>query len=412
MSRHGFMWGKYSRSTLFVHLLYAGFLLLIIFPVWLLTPVADAAPPPLPFNSWSNSGGTISAPCPAGYTCNENVVSENMIQRILTRNNSGQTYVQVIIEDNTPSQGQHSFETFVNASNASNQSIPFSEIGVIVPVNPDPNTPDIVENINISSFNTGIATQTNFVQTASTSGSPNPMEYSLKLNTGWAATQGQPALEISQHITDTTAQGIGFDYTFTYTQNRDANGQVTGWLYGIDQFVQNSAVIGAGNGGTRDDQRTVLMRAAGDFIQAGTVTLPNSVGGMGGGMGGGTAVNPANGAAAPPAGTIVPSPQITPFPQPPGAPTGNPMGGGGGVPPGGTVTWNTGDEVQVIWIGQVCPGCMIGMGGAGAMGGAGSFSFQQYENISTTSSAATRTIQGAAPFVWTNPPFGPQPPGL
>ena len=84
-------------------------------------------------------------------------------------------------------------------------------------------------------------------------------------------------------------------------------------------------------------------------------------------------------------------------------------GGGGGVPPGGSVAWNTGAEVQVIWIGQICPGCMIGMGGMGGMGGAGAFGFQQYENISTGAAAASRTIQGTAPFTWTNPPFGATP---
>ena len=412
MSRHGLLWGIFLRCCLFALFFRKGVLpFLIFYPSFSYLP-AVAAPPPLPFNSWSNVGGTIQANCPAGYTCNENVTSENMIQRILTRNNSGETYVQVIIEDNTLAAGQHSFETFVNASNASNQSIPFSEIGAIMPVEADPNTPDIVDVISLTSNNTGVATQTNFVQTAATTLAPNPMTYSVSINSGWAITPGQPAVSISQQISDTTAQGIVFDYAFDFSQNRDANGNVTGWLYGINQLVQNSAVIGPGNAGTRDDHRAVIMRASGDFVSAGTVTLPNSVGGMG--MGGAPGANPANGAAPPPLDTIVPTPTITPFPNPPGAPTGNPaMGGaGGGVPPGGTVSWNTGNEVQVIWIGQVCPGCMIGMGGMGGMGGAGSFSFQQYENVSTGVSAATRTIQGAAPFTWTNPPFGPQPPGL
>lgn len=413
MSRHGLLWGIHSFCYLIAQNLRNGLLLLLILSPGLTYIPANAASPPLPFDRWSVARGVISASCPAGYTCNENVSSENMLQRILTRNGSGETYVQVIIEDNSRNNGNHSFETFVNASNDSNQSIPFSEIGAIIPVDPNPDNIDLDENISLSSSNTGVSTKMNIVQTASTRSSPNPMEYSLTLNTGWAVTRGQPALEISQHISDRTPQGIVFDYTFTYTQNRDANDKVTGWLYGIDQSVQNSAVIGAGNGGTRDDQRAVIKRASGDFVRAGSATLPGSVGGgMGGGMGGGApGANPANGGDAPPLDSIVPSPRITPFPNPPGAPTGNPGmgGGGGGVPPGGTVSWNTGSEVQVIWIGQVCPGCMIGMGGMGGMGGAGSFSFQQYENISTGSAAATRSIQSAAPFTWTNPPFGAQP---
>jgi len=359
----------------------------------------------MPFDRWNNQGGTIQVACPAGYTCNENVVSDNMIQRILTRNNSGETYVHVIIEDNSTTNGQHRSETFVNASNNSGVSIPFSEIGVVVPVEPIPGA-EITETTNLSSINTGVATQLSMSQTGL-----HNMTYSYVLNTGWAINAGQPAFELQQSISDTTAQGIAFDYVFDYTQNRDANNRVTGWLYGVNQFVRNSAVIGAGNGGTADDQRFVMRRASGDFITAGSATLPPSVGGGMGGMGGAPGVNPADGAGAPPAGTIIPSPQATPFPNPPGAPTGNPGmgGGGGGVPPGGTVAWNTGNEVQVIWIGQICPGCMIGMGGMGMMGGTGSFGFQQYQNITSGQMAASRTIVGTAPFTWTNPPFGPQP---
>lgn len=98
--------------------------------------------------------------------------------------------------------------------------------------------------------------------------------------------------------------------------------------------------------------------------------------------------------------------------QPVTAPTGNPMGMGmgGGGPPGGTVTWSTGDEVQVLWIGQSCPGCVISGGMGGMMGGgAGVFSFQQYENLSTSAQARTRSIFGTTPFTWNSTLFGPQP---
>jgi len=362
----------------------------------------------MPFDRWNNQGGTIQVACPAGYTCNENVVSDNMIQRILTRNNSGEAYVQVIIDDN--SNGQHRSETFVNASNANNLQIPVQapeDRGVVVPVVPTPGV-DIVEELNISSINSGIATKIAINQTLGT----QSITLNYVLNTGWAVTPGQAAFELQQQNSDTTPQGIVFDNVFDYTQNRNAANAVTGWLYGINQFVQNTAVIGPGNGGTQDDHRFVLRRASGDFVTAGQAVLPPSAGGMGG-MGGTPGANPANGGTAPPAGTIIPSPQATPFPNPPGAPTGNPagMGGGGTMPPGGTVTWAAGDEVQVIWIGQVCPGCMIGMGGMGMMGGNGSFGFQQYENISspTPAWAASRTIQGTAPFTWNPSPFGPQP---
>ena len=404
----GYSWG--TSNEIYTSVRLAHYLLLLCCSF----APSYAASPPMPFDRWNNQGGTIQVACPAGYTCTENVVSDNMIQRILTRNNSGETYVHVIIDDS--SNGQHQSETFVNASNDSGTSIPLTpvdELGVIIPVIPTFGG-DTIEELNISSVNTGIATKMTINQTGvatGTTATPTTMNYSYVLNTGWAINPNQPTFELQHHITNTTPQGIFFDYVFDYTQHRNAANRVTGWLYGINQFVRNSAVIGPGNGGTADDHRFVLRRASGDFITGGSATLPPSAGGGMGGMGGAAGVNPADGAGAPPAGTIIPNPQATPFPNPPGAPTGNPagMGGGGGVPPGGTVAWNTGDEVQVIWIGQVCPGCMIGMGGMGMMGGSGSFGFQQYENITNGQMAASRTIAGTAPFTWTNPPFGPQP---
>ncbi|MDH5217113.1 MAG: hypothetical protein OEX19_05435 [Gammaproteobacteria bacterium] len=126
-------------------------------------------------------------------------------------------------------------------------------------------------------------------------------------------------------------------------------------------------------------------------------------------------VGTGNGAgAAAPGGTLTVPPRgsgtLPPQAQPPGAGGAIPMGmgGGAGVPSGGTVSWSAGNEIQVIWIGQVCPGCVAAaMGGMG--GASGSFSYQAYENLSTGVSAATRSIFGTAPFTWTDPPFGPQP---
>ena len=90
-------------------------------------------------------------------------------------------------------------------------------------------------------------------------------------------------------------------------------------------------------------------------------------------------------------------------------PTGSTMGMGGGGPSGGTVSWNTGDEVQTIWIGESCPGCAISGGMMGGGGSSGVFSFHQYENLTTGAMAATRSIRSSAPFAWTTTPFGTEP---
>jgi len=423
--RHGLLWAQPSTfSSIAPFCRKAIWALVGIYSSFWMN-IAFAAPPPMAFNSWINNGGTIQIGCPTGFTCNDNVVAVDMLQRIITRDNSGETYIQNIVSDNTAQRGQHSFETFANASNASNLSIPLSPIGVIAPVIAVPDNVDIVASTQLASSNTGIAAETFISQSANTPASPNPMTYRVAINTGWAVTAGQPAVDIFQNIKHTTPEGIVMDYTFKFSQNQDAGGNVTGKLWSVDQLVTNAAVIGVGNLGTQDDQRTIISRASGDFITAGSAILPFSVGGGMVGMAGGAGVlpNPSNALDTPPANTIVPISQTTPFANPPGAPTGG-MGMAGmgmmgmgmmaaGVLAGGTITWNTGDEIQMMWIGAVCPGCMNGMGGMGqGFGGMGSFSFQQYENITAGVAAATRSLQTSAPFTWTDPPFGPQPPAL
>ena len=88
----------------------------------------------------------------------------------------------------------------------------------------------------------------------------------------------------------------------------------------------------------------------------------------------------------------------------------------GSGPQGGTVSWRVGDEIQVIWIGQVCEGCQSGGmmggggGGGGMMSGGSSFSYQAYDNLSDSSAGiATRSISQTAPINWQTAPFGEQP---
>lgn len=90
------------------------------------------------------------------------------------------------------------------------------------------------------------------------------------------------------------------------------------------------------------------------------------------------------------------------------------MGGGGGNLAGGSVSWNAGNIVQVIWIGGECASCagMAGPGGGGMGGGSGAISFQAYDNLSESIPAIiTRSIFTTAPFGWVTNPFGPQPAG-
>ena len=432
-----------SRKTLlfFVVLMYSAFIF---------------AAPPIPFDRW-NTGtrGTITATCPTGYTCNDNVNSDNMLQRIVINNSTGETYIQVILASGAVNDtGRLLYESFTNASG------------------------------NTAS---GISSKMLINQTG-----VEDMDYSVELNLGWANSAANPAIDFSQTVKDTYNSGVTLDYTFDYQQNQNTNGRATGYKYGIRQTVRNSAAL---NGSGNNDVWTfVLRRAGGDFVSAGSASLPSAagMGGMGGGGGGGgmmaaganttagtgttgRALNNGNvdtAAFTPPAdgyglntpnigfpedtvigpGTSNDPPMVGVLPGsrynvvdnntinqnnvllstqsglgggiisngvasgpdipagPVDVPTGSPMGMGmGGGPSGGTVAWNTGNEVQVIWIGQSCASCVIGgMGGMG-MGGNGDFSFQSYENLTTGATAVSRSIRSTAPLTWTTSPFGPQP---
>ena len=425
------------------------------------------AAPPIPFDRWSSStNGTISASCPAGFSCEENVSSDDMLQRVITSNRDGQTYIQVLLASGVVNNGGRLiYESFTNAND---------------------NT------------DSGISSKMLINQTGA-----ETLDYNVQLNLGWANSAGAPAIDFSQRVQDTHTNGVTLDYSFDYQQNQTNTGTATGYKYGIRQTVRNSAALnGSGNG---DIWTFVLRRAGGNFVNTGSGSLPGSAGGMGGGGGGGGmgAALATNGTAAgtgttggtattgggsrmgralakgtvastaftmPPEGYGLSTPAIG-FPEdtvigpgtendppmvgnlpgsrfnfsdnstinenyvnvatqsgrggivsngnasgpaipagPVDVPTGNPngMGMGGGGPGGGTVSWNTGNEVQVIWIGQNCASCVLsGMGGMG--GGSGAFAFQSYENLTSGATAITRSITSTAPLNWQTVPFGTQP---
>lgn len=443
------------------------------------------AAPPVPFDSWSNRGGTITANCPGGYTCTDNVSSDNMIQRILTNNSTGENYIQVVIQNGVVGNGgQMDYEAFTSA------------------------------NDNALS---GISAKAHIRQ----SGEFN-IDYTTVLNLGWANSPANSAIEMSHRVNDTYISGVTMAQTFDYSQNQNNTGSTTGYFYGIRQDVRNSATLnGSGSG---DSWSFVLRRAGGDFVRAGSASLAaaagNGMGGMGGGGGGGgmgaaAAPAPAPAPAPPAPGAAAPAPTpVAPAPAPGGGtmgralssgnsngttisarafempaipygigtidngppedtvfgpgtsidpplvgnlpggrnndtandtigenannertftgsggivsfgnaggadipagridvPTGSTAGMGGGSPlAGGTVSWNTGNEVQVIWIGQSCTSCVLaGMGGMGGAGN-GNYSFQQYENISTGAISTSQSILGTAPLNWLSTPFGPAP---
>jgi hypothetical protein len=175
------------------------------------------------------------------------------------------------------------------------------------------------------------------------------------------------------------------------TVHHDANGNIIGSYTDITQTILNSSILTANPSTGQDVQRFVNVRASGTRVpNAGSLTLApvNNGGGMGGGGGGGGGMMSTFGD-----GMIV-----------------------GGQ--GGTVAWNTGDDIQITWIGLLCEQCgdgagLAGGGGGGGMGGGGlydtTWSYQAFDNfVDAADPIATASILQTDPFTW-DPIFGAQP---
>ena len=406
----------------------------------LLSPQVFSAPP-IAFGSTN---------CPAGFVCEDSVVSDGMLQRKII-DNSGSTFYHVSISDGVINNGgRFTYDSYVNATDGST--------------------------------NGGISSRLDILETGEFN-----LDYTTILNLGWA-NDGNSAVDFSQTVTD-NYQGVGFDYTFDYQQTQSVQGTATGFYYGIYQRLVDAALLTGNNDGGQDISTFVLRRAAGEFVSSGSVSLGGGGGGMGGGGGGGggggmgkavlgsvSSNGVSSAATATLQNTFVPdasgygtdgissgvigdaqtepgpgaeygtstNPTFTGdpngltvslnesnvdnyvnttsrstgnttsdgFASGPAAPTTEVFVATGsesgmmdsGGPGGGTVSWNTGDEIQVLWIGQYCPGCRSSGGGGG-----GSFSFQQYENLTTGSAAAARSISTTSPLNWLTDPFGAQP---
>lgn len=230
----------------------------------------------------------------------------------------------------------------------------------------------------------GISTK----QMVSTVTGKNTMSSDTTINSGWASSSGLTETSISQNITSAEIAGVGYTNSFFYESTQNASDKVTGYYMAMRQEVLNSTKIGGDVSASGKDKNVFELRQAkGDRVKAGSINVPAPSGGMMGGMGG--------------------------------------MGGGAGDPAGGTVTWKVGNEVQAIYIGQLCEGCatggmMGGGGGGGGMGGGGggmgggssnaAFSYNSFDNLSDSSAAAaTRSYTSTGNIVWTTQPFGAVP---
>lgn len=213
-------------------------------------------------------------------------------------------------------------------------------------------------------------------QTISTNGADNLLSTTI-LNTGWANNEIDPTVLINQTLTSVDASGAGIDNSFNFEVYEDVNGNPLGRFIDITDTTLDSSLLSANPTTGQDIQKFVYRRASGNQVPtAGSVTLPSAMGMGGGMMGGGM------------------------------------MGGGAG----GTMDWLAGDDVEVIWVGQICDGCQDGMMGGGMGGGMMgngadvTFSYQSFDNlVDAFDPIATASIVSTDPFDWADPPFGLQP---
>ncbi|MDH5217033.1 MAG: hypothetical protein OEX19_05020 [Gammaproteobacteria bacterium] len=233
----------------------------------------------------------------------------------------------------------------------------------------------------------GISTKQVLTATGSTSISSESV-----IDSGWATSSGSGSVtRLNQQLSDNSHQGIGYTDSFIFESTQDSNENTTGYYLDIRQEVSDSSGVTPPSGSIiegnlsgpssgQDKHVFVTRKASGIYVPgSGSASLP-SPSGMGG------------------------------------------MMGSGGSPTGGSVSWGAGDEVQVLWIGQVCEGCQNagdmmgggggGMGGGGGGGGGGGnavYSYQAYSNLSDSSTAATQSLNSTSPVNWNSSVFGAKP---
>jgi len=305
--------------------------------------------------------GNINSPCPTGFTCSPNGISDpGILQRAITDAN-GLEYIQSIITDIYGINTTASSESLVRVGGRNGISASQS-----------------MESIDGTGF----------------------IISNAEINTGWANTGAVPAIALNQSFDLTYLTVVQTGGSFTYEADFDQSDNIIGEYVDVTQRVENSSLLSANPTTGLDIQTAVYRRASGTRVPtAGSIVLPSSMGMMGGGMGGGGMggdgmghgmMGNGNGGT----GTWGAGEEITLFWVGQicdgcidGGMMGGGMGGGGGGGMGG------------------------GGHGGGGMGGGGDviFSYQLFDNLSNAlTPIASLTLQSADPFDW-DPAFGPQP---
>jgi len=280
---------------------------------------------PIPYDTWTESAGIITADCPIGFGCMGDSSDQGMMQRILFDSN-GDQYIHQVITHFTPTQGNMTLEAFVFSSNG------------IAP--------------------SGIASKQHIYHNQTNKN----MDLMVYLNTGWANT-GENVVQVNQskNTIENGNPNIYYEDSFTYYERRDTTTQeINGTAIDISQGQLGSTYFQSDGGiltNNSDQYSFVNRQASGVFNPiAMTASLTNYWAGS---------LLDANGA------------------------TG-----------GGTVSWDPGDALRMIWWGQYCIGC--GTNSA-------NMSLQVLENLTTNTTIAGQKYGVTSPMSWPEPPFGTAP---
>lgn len=337
-----------------------------IFVLLALTPVHSVvAAPPIAFDSW-NEGSVITAGCPNGFTCLDEVNDSGLLQRTLIAGD-GSMYVQLVVTGSDQQLGSTSTsESFVT--------------------------------VNGGSGFTGISAKQTVFQNSNEN-----VDAQTIINTGWAESGGEASIAMTVN-NSLDYQGASITQSFVHRSDLDSNGNTIGRYTGVDQLLTDtSQVTGSQVGGT-DQIGFATRRASGTQNSGGNLSIPGVVQGGAGMMGGMDGMMGTAGA------------------------FGDGMigGGAGGNVSWGSGADVQMSWIGQLCVGCVIQdtGGMGGggMGGGGMMGGGGGmdmglggpdvrFSYQTFDNLVD----ANDPIAGAAlgttnPFDW-NANFGPQPTG-
>lgn len=319
------------------------------------------AGPPAPFDQWVVTNGTVGASCAGNFKCSVLNTGPGFMQQQVTDPTTKLTYVQTIVtgpnESGAPSVPGLSFS-----------SENYVRTGTFDPAINTNQAPPPSLGAGSQTVANGISSQQRLHAESNTATSTGIFDSLITINTGWAKSNATSDVRIEQKVSETGNDGTQFVNNAVILGNNDNSGVQTGTSIFLDTLMsqpKSTASDGTSSGGS----------------------------GWGSGWGGGGSSG---------GGSTSSNPDVQLFVL-------RRVGGnmlntaGRATLAGRTVTWQPGDVVQTVWLGQGFD--------FGSFGGSGVMGFQSFDNLSdAVSQLSTSSTSSTGPFTWVDGPlFGPRP---